>query len=291
MKTTKILCIVLVACTLMSCQTRRNNIELTDFTRELISLYVNHPDNHSFAKNRNKKITIVSFTDTSHYCLSIFFDSNDNVFYTEDFVGQTSYLGFLVRVFGDYNSVFYSVKDKVKTQRRCERILINDSPNVWRICFHRDTSFCRMRTRKEIGNEDISAIEDLVKRHFRAFDTLHPMHENEIFSWDMVDTPAEFLFGDDSLTHFIISNFELKRRAIYPQHGIATIIDILVDKDGKATVTGIRKSSNDVEFDNEALRVAEAVSQHEFIPATHRGHRVNNSLSISFFWQWALLPN
>ena len=296
MRTSKILCIVFVIFNLVSCQTANNNIELTDFTRELIYLYINHPDNLARV-NEGDNIILISTTSNEYYCLSVGFLPHSVCifcqFRNESFVGQASYLGHSIKVFGNENPIFYTVTDEVRTQQKCEgdvhEILLGG--NTWRFCLHYDMSFCKMRTRKDMTH-NISAMQNLAKRHFRVLDTIHPMHENEVFEVGLLDFEnwPRFPFGDDSLARFIISNFEVKRGAMHPQHGIATIVTILVDKNGNTTVVGIGRSSNDVEFDNEALRVAEMiVSQHEFIPGILRGHNVSTRSSIVFAWQWAEL--
>jgi len=164
----KVLSIVLVGCSLMSCQTRKGNVELTDFTRELISLYINDLDNLN-ARNRKDVIIIGGFTDTLHHYFFIFAVSRRvaDLYYCEEAIGQTSYLGHLVRVFGNKNSIFYSIKDNIKIRKRCNKnddIDIAHNPNVWQILLHKDMSFYKIH--KSINNEDISAIENLVERFF-----------------------------------------------------------------------------------------------------------------------------
>jgi len=176
MKISKILNIVLVVCSLMSCQAKKDNIELTDFAKELLSLYINDQDNFS-AKNRKNEIVIESFIDTQYYGISVFFHTSKLYkFCEENFVGKTSYLGHFVRVFGDEISIFYFVRDKIKA-RKCRKndLLVLYNPNVWQIWIHKkDTSFCKMMTYKFINNEDISAIEDLAGKYFKICQCADP---------------------------------------------------------------------------------------------------------------------
>ncbi|MCL2414639.1 MAG: hypothetical protein FWC94_05230 [Bacteroidales bacterium] len=177
MKTaSKILSIALIGCSLMSCQTRRSNIELTDFTRGFISLYINHPDNF-FAKNRRNEILIMSSTDTLYYSLSIHFQdlrSRSSYYCEELFVGQTFYLGYRIRVFGDENPIFYSVKDKIRKRRhRKDDPFYLIRPNVWSVSLHKeDMSLCKTRTFKTKNYRDISAILNWAERHFKVADTI-----------------------------------------------------------------------------------------------------------------------
>ena len=128
----------------MSCQAKKeNNVVLTDFTKELISMYINDVENLN-AKNRKDEIIIISVADTSYYYLSIFAtNSKEYKFCREDFVGQTLYAGHLIRVFGNENAIFYSVTNKIKTQKRCNDNFTEYDPSVWQICFYKDLSFCK----------------------------------------------------------------------------------------------------------------------------------------------------
>lgn len=262
-----------------SCKTEsKDNIIFTDFTKELISLYINDVENLN-AKNRKDEIIITSFTDTSYYYLSVFANNDKEYkFCRDDFVGQTLYLGHLIRVFGDEGSIFYSTLKKNKRLKKCKQDSIIYDPNVWDICFHKDLSFCKMKTYKTNIYEDISAIQSLAERYFSVSDTIHKMHENEVYQ--LYKNPPKFSLGEDSLQHLISSNFAVKSNNV--QGKILVIVGILIDKNGKATLSKISKSSNDTEIDNEALRVAKIICQYEFIPASHRGQKVNAIFPVIF---------
>jgi hypothetical protein len=266
----------------MSCQARKDNgnVVLTDFTKELVSMYIDDLDNLE-AKNRKDEIIIISVTDTLYYRFSVF--SNDNKTYKycrKDFVGQILYLRHLIRVFGNENSIFYSVQDTIKPQKRCNDDFIENDPSVWQVCFHKDMSFCKMRTYKVTNNKDISAIQSLAEKYFKVSDAVNEIHENEVFQWHEIENSSNFSLGEDSLRHLISSNFKIKREDV--QGKIPIVVDIVVDTNGKATLKGITKSSNDIELDNEALRVAEMLCQYKFIPASHRGEKVNTIYPIAF---------
>ncbi|MPN26169.1 hypothetical protein SDC9_173593 [bioreactor metagenome] len=66
------------------------------------------------------------------------------------------------------------------------------------------------------------------------------------------------------------------------QGKVPVVVSILIDKNGKATLNNISKSSNDTEIDNEALRVAKIICQYEFVPASHRGEKVNALFPVVF---------
>jgi hypothetical protein len=266
----------------MSCQAKKenSNVMLTDFTKELISLYINDVGNLN-AKNRKEEIIIISVTNTSYYYLSVFANSSKEYrFCREDFIGQTLHLGHLIRIFGDENSIFYSVKDKIKKQKKCKEIVTEYDPNEWFICFHKNNSFCKMTTYKTNIKEDISAIQSLAEKYFIVEDTAHKKNNNEVYLWHEVENPPKFSLGEDSLRHLISSNFAVKSNNVQGKRPV--VVGILVDKNGKATLNEINKSSNDTEIDNEALRVTEIVCQYEFVPASHRGENVNTIYPVMF---------
>lgn len=264
----------------ISCQKKKenSNVELTDFTKELISLYLNDAENLN-AKNRKDEIIINYFTDTLRYYLSVFSNnSKEYNFCREDFVGQTLYLGHLIRIFGDENAIFYSVKEKIKSQKRCNDNFTEYDPSVWQVCFYKDNSFCKMKTYKVTADGDISAIQKLAEKYFEPSDIL--LENDEIYQIGEVEIDPEFSLGEDSLRHLISSNFKIKRENV--QSKTPVVVHIVIDKDGKAKLKGVVKSSNDTEIDNEALRIAKIICQYEFVPASHRGEKVNAIYPIVF---------
>lgn len=154
----------------MSCQVKKenSNVVLTDFTKDLISLYINDVENIS-AKDRKDEVIIISFTDTSYYYISVFANnSKEYKFCREDFVGQTLHLGHLIRVFGDTSSIFYFVNKKIKPQKKCNDNFTEYDPTVWQVCFYKDKSFCKMKTYKVNECEDISTIQSLAEKYFEV---------------------------------------------------------------------------------------------------------------------------
>ncbi len=271
-----------MACYFMACQTEKksNNVVLTDFTKELIVQYINNVENLN-AKRRKDEIIIISVADTSYYFLSVFANNSKEYKYCrEDFIGQTLWSGHLIRVFGNENSMFYSIRDKMKVQKQCNENYAEYNPNVWQICFYKDKSFCKMKTYKTTVNEDISAIQRLAEKHFGVSEAVKGGYENEVFQSHEVENSPQFLLGENILRQIISSNFKMKKDNV--QGKIPIIIAIIVDRNGKANLKGIIKSSNDIELDNEALRVAKIVCQYEFTPALHRGEKVNAIFPIMF---------
>lgn len=274
----KILSIIFLICGLISCQAKRDNsnVELTDFTKDLITLYINDAVNIN-AKNRNDEIIVTAFADTSYYHLSVFANNHKKYkFCREDFIGQTLYLGHLVRIFGDENSMFYSLNKKIKKQKRCKDNYAEYDPNVWQICFYKDKSFDKMRTYKGAPSEDISEIQVLAGKYFKISETI----KDEVFQLGEVENEPNFVLGEDSLRRIISSNFKIRKDGNFGK--IPLVVHIVVDKKGKAMLKGLVKSSNDIELNNEAKRVAELICLSDFIPASHRGETVKAIYPIVF---------
>lgn len=260
----------------ISCSGNRD-IVLTDFTKELISIYLNDSE-HIQAQKRKDEIILISTTDSLYYTLLIFSNNSKSYKYeTFDFVGRTIYMGHSIKAFGDKIPIFYSGNNFVKQKRQDIPNMKEYDPSVWQVSFYKDSSFCRMRTYKTTPSENIADIENLAKKYFK----ISRPSTNEIYQLYEVETEPQFILGNDSLRQIITSNFKRVKRA--PMQGkIPVVVDVLIDKHGIAKLIGIRKSSGDTVIDEEALKVAKIICQYKFIPATHRGETVETIFPIMF---------
>ena len=260
----------------ISCSGNRD-IVLTDFTKELISIYLNDSE-HIQAQKRKDEIILISTTDSLYYTLLIFSNNSKSYKYeTFDFVGRTIYMGHSIKAFGDKIPIFYSGNNFVKQKRQDIPNMKEYDPSVWQVSFYKDSSFCKMRTYKTTPSENIADIENLAKKYFK----ISRPSTNEIYQLYEVETEPQFILGNDSLRQIITSNFKRVKKA--PMQGkIPVVVDVLIDKHGIAKLIGIRKSSGDTVIDEEALKVAEIICQYKFIPATHRGETVETIFPIMF---------
>ncbi|WP_443757773.1 energy transducer TonB [Barnesiella intestinihominis] len=260
----------------ISCSENRD-IVLTDFTKELISIYLNDSE-HIQAPKRKDEIILISTTDSLYYTLSIFSNNSKSYKYeTYYFVGRTIYMGHSIKAFGDKIPIFYSGNNFVKQKKQDIPNMKEYDPSVWQVSFYKDGSFCKMRTYKTTPSENIADIENLAKKYFK----ISRPSTNEIYQLYEVETEPQFILGNDSLRQIITSNFKRVKKA--PMQGkIPVVVDVLIDKHGIAKLIGIRKSSGDTVIDEEALKVAEIICQYKFIPATHRGETVETIFPIMF---------
>ena len=260
----------------ISCSGNRD-IVLTDFTKELISIYLNDSE-HIQAQKRKDEIILISTTDSLYYTLLIFSNNSKSYKYeTFDFVGRTIYMGHSIKAFGDKIPIFYSGNNFVKQKRQDIPNMKEYDPSVWQVSFYKDSSFCKMRTYKTTPSENIADIENLAKKYFK----ISRPSTNEIYQLYEVETEPQFILGNDSLRQIITSNFKRVKKA--PMQGkIPVVVDVLIDKHGIAKLIGIRKSSGDTVIDEEALKVAKIICQYKFIPATHRGETVETIFPVMF---------
>ena len=260
----------------ISCSGSRD-IVLTDFTKELISIYLNDSE-HIQAQKRKDEIILISTTDSLYYTLLIFSNNSKSYKYeTFDFVGRTIYMGHSIKAFGDKIPIFYSGNNFVKQKRQDIPNMKEYDPSVWQVSFYKDSSFCKMRTYETTPSENIADIENLAEKYFK----ISRPSTNEIYQLYEVETEPQFILGNDSLRQIITSNFKRVKRA--PMQGkIPVVVDVLIDKHGIAKLIGIRKSSGDTVIDEEALKVAKIICQYKFIPATHRGETVETIFPIMF---------
>lgn len=150
-----------------------NNITLTNFTKDLLSVYLNDSLVVNW-KERYDEITLICSSDDEHYYLSLHL--NESKIYKrycyESFIGHIPYLGKTsfggksVRVFGAENSMFCSVQGNAPEQGRCLLEYWEYDPIEWSLCFNRDSSLCRDATILYSENIDISSVDYLVAKYF-----------------------------------------------------------------------------------------------------------------------------
>lgn len=154
---------------LFACQSPKDkdNVELTNFTRELISLYINDTENGYFMETADE-IIVISDTDLSFYQLWVFANISEEYVYCDDsFLGQTKYMGYTVKVHGEENPMIYDVKKKLKGKKRCVPKYIEYDPPVWQICIYKkDNTLCEKKTEKCRYGKDVSDIKKIVEKYW-----------------------------------------------------------------------------------------------------------------------------
>lgn len=267
----------LIIILLTSCEKKVDNIELTAFTKEFISMYVSEIEITEYA-DKPSVIVMNIFVDSSRYNLNIFsYDGDQFNYCRDDYIGETRLNNTLVKVFGDSCPIFYNFKNKISQSIPCVDNMLEYDPLVWNLALNADSSFNKMRTYCIEPNGDISSVCDLVKKYFVIPDTV----PDDVYIWYHIENEPVLKIGDYKLDSIISANSNLSRKQ-YNSDNISASVEILVNKEGKASLIGILESSGNKEFDIEVLRVARIICNEEFRPATHRGEIVNVIIYIGF---------
>ena len=171
---------ILAAFLLLSCgrgwyPDNTNNLELTDFTKELIATYLADSliTDCSQRNNWDENTLICEMIDSSYnVCLW----AEESTLYKrrcyESFVGSVPYLGktyymnHSIRVFGEELGFVLSVNGPARQQGRCKTEYWEFDPLEWIICLNSDTTFCREKTILFLKDKDLSAVEHLVNKYF-----------------------------------------------------------------------------------------------------------------------------
>lgn len=165
---------IILLYSLFACQSPEdiNNIELTEFSKELVSMYVYNEQNIG-ARNRKDEIIIVSTTSDTCCYLSVFANNSSEYNYCRtDFLGQTMYLGHTIRVFGNEHKAFFSIKRNLKKQEPCFPSYDFYDPNEWFICFKKNGSlYTEIAYQYDELERDLSNLQALVRRHFPSTQT------------------------------------------------------------------------------------------------------------------------
>lgn len=170
--------LLLCSATILSCgqgwyADKTNNIELSDFTKELISIYLNDSLVNSVDELYDE-FNLICETDSSHYYLSIYMD-NSHIYKTicyKCFVGDVPYLGKTyynkksIRVFGEELPMFFSITGNAPNQGRCRTEYWEYDPIEWMIVFNRDSTLCLDKTDLFQEDIDISPIVKLANKYF-----------------------------------------------------------------------------------------------------------------------------
>lgn len=172
------LSLLLCFATILSCghgwyADKTNNIELSDFTKELITLYLN--DSLVISYNEDcDEVNLICETDSLYYYLFLYMDKSQiykRICY-ECFVGNNPYLGktyynnLSIRVFGEELPMFFSTFSKAPDQGRCRTEYWEYDPIEWTIVFDRDSSLCLDKTMLFLEETDISPVVELAEKHF-----------------------------------------------------------------------------------------------------------------------------
>ncbi len=167
--------IIVVSCYRNTYADKTDNIELSDFTKGFISLYLSDSLIPEWMNASFDEITIACDYQDSLLFLSIW--ANDSNQYKNDYydsyvrqgksyLGKTSYSNYSIRVFGKENRLFFTVSANAPKQGRCVTRYYEYDPCIWTLCFDKDTSLRLDKTVLFSNNRDLTEVKDLIRKHF-----------------------------------------------------------------------------------------------------------------------------
>ena len=173
----RVIIIFLVSFSLISCMQgwyadRNENIELSAFSKECISLYLKDSIINSFSQSYDE-ITLRCYSYDTLMYFNIY--QNQSEIYKHicyecfvgdlPYLGRTSYSGKTVRVFGEENPMFLHVYGKARAQGKCRKEYWEFDPIEWFVVFNRDSSFCKAET--NLWEEtDMTPVLELADKYF-----------------------------------------------------------------------------------------------------------------------------
>ncbi len=228
-------------------------LNLTDFTKSVINEYV--------LQNVEKG----SPDNMIMYCTA------DSCHYFDDIYLKVSGIELPFLFTGTINA------KELKANKKYEGYIYD--PLIWQIAFHKDGTLCKMFTYN--GTMDSPSIDNIISLAERYLGgvSLTEYDEKYIYSNVLVDTPAVFQ-QDEDLQKILSSNINVSKKILNPS--IPVIINLIIDKTGKAKVDGFFKKYEDEDINAAALYAAEAVCKYDFTPAKHRGEIVCVNYALFF---------
>lgn len=247
------------------------SVKLERFTKEVLSLYISQTD-----VGNDNILAIECSEDSTHYYALIY---ADNIRYSRNEYNDIIYQNYKVIVSGvNIPYMFYGyyptspeIKENINE--------INYDPLIWQICIYKNGKLCPMHTYKVVPENSIDDIILLAEKHLKGI-MVESSDLEHIYSNIEVDHPAGFPLGDNELRDIIKTNIRIRSGNL--RQFVPVIINLVIDKNGKATISGFLKSSADEEIDKDALRVAEIVCEYQFTPASHRGEKVDVNFALVF---------
>lgn len=221
---------------------------MTHFTKAVVMLLVK--DGYR-QKSISRDVFLSSWSDSSHYYLNVQLGEENSKSSGNKGRIAVKYLT------SERNPFFKATK--------CTPAPDEDDLKSIQICLNKDKTFCPMFSYYITPQEDISPIYELVKSQKIKINTSES-DLNYIYPAYLVETPPMFKSGLDSLRTIIQKNVKTTSKV----HR-RILVNLIVDKNGNATVDGIEKGSGDISTDALALSVAEIVAKKAFSPAMHRG--------------------
>ena len=268
---------VLVCTFLVSCNSAiSGDVELSPFCTEIVESYCNcYP--RVYVKEPAEIYLSVSFD--KEYCYLNIWGDNSTIdkeypFSLRNYLGRTSVCNKPVFVGGPVKSIFYKA-----TRHRASPIkgeVCEYDPFEWRIAIRKcDTTYCLMKSNSNSPFVNVSIIDSIALKYFKPSimtgDEIYPNYD-----LDIVATPP---FSYEERVNLIADRYSFIE--VLPNNK-SIVVDLIIDKNGNASLYNIEKKSGIKHFDQEALRMAKDICEYKFRPAQIRGENVNTIYVLCF---------
>lgn len=221
---------------------------MTQLTKAVVMLLVKGDNEH---KTISGNVFLSSWSDSSHYYLKVqFSDENSKS------AGNNGRIS--VKYLTSERNPFFKAS-------RCTPAPEGDDFRSIQICLNKDKTFCPMFSYYITPSEGISPLYELVKSQ-KIKTNVSASDLNYIYPAYLVETPPMFKLGLDSLHTIIQRNLTITSKV----HS-RFLVNLIVERNGNATIDRIENSSGDISTDTCVLSIAETVAKEAFVPAVHRG--------------------
>lgn len=273
---------VLLIMLLLFCKTI-SAIGLTEFTKQLINLYVS-----TYQIPNNEDIVIFSKTDTLCYRVILYsIDSNRLPLSGSEYMGKVKHNNRYVYLFGQQDSIFHTGKEVIKSELKAPKefddYIINFDPIEWDIWLKNNLKVIEPLT-NGMDSTTYYQIEQIANTYLPDWTDRYP---DKTFNWRDYTTPTEYMYiqmdkqlakgqiqiedpndstifrvteimpafpgGQQALFKYITENFKCPGSTSESKGKI--VCEFIVEQDGSLSDIEVIRSSGNPLLDEEAIRV------------------------------------
>ncbi len=284
MKKINRIAIVLVAMIFMNCNLNNKNIEVSNFVKKYIHLYIND-DLNAYLSPNNYIIKVIIEDNKRGYYIRI-------IGYEKALLTPSDSLYFGCYVFDKYDVLFYGnqysefaigeckckdINKKLRFNKNEEVSNIDYDPVEFRISLLKNLEFDKMHSFKGNINMKVDDFANIVNEFLeKKYSIVVDSGKDEIYS--NVQQTAHFETGVDSLLSIIYRNPLFKKVTALNFTNPKVIIRFIVTKEGDVKEPIIIRGSGNEEIDKVIMDIIKNFPK--FQPAKHRNEIVNSYLTI-----------
>ena len=260
-----------------ACSNNKECVEVSRFCEDLIGAYCDSYRN--VFKEEPSELYMVAATDKEYQYLDLWGDNREKgdiyPFCLKNYLGRVVVNHRPVLVCGPGSTIFYH--GKMHRASPINGRVVEYDPLMWHIVIRkRDTTYCLMKSRSNYPAVNVNIVDSIALSYFSpSIMTGSEVYENS--ELDVCARPASFSYEESLIllkTKYRFTDRLPKNKEIW--------IDLLIDKEGHASIFHIDQKSRIKCFDNEAMRMASDICNYQFRPAQIRGQNVNTLYHLWF---------